>query len=237
MRGKTFQFKQFAIQQNKTAMKVGTDGVLLGAWAKLQQANTILDIGTGTGLIALMCAQRSSALTIDAVELEENAYLQAVENFEQSNWNDRLFCYHASFQQFYEEVEEEYEVIISNPPFYTATYKNLDKKRALARHTQSLPYSNLLLGTSKLLAKNGKAFFIIPFKEERLFLELANRNSLHANKITRVKGSVNSKIKRSLLELSFKETEVFVSQLVIEETRHNYTLAYRNLVKDFYLRI
>lgn len=237
MRGKTFHFKQFAIQQNKTAMKVGTDGVLLGAWAKLQQANTILDIGTGTGLIALMCAQRSNALTIDAVELEENAYLQAVENFEQSNWNDRLFCYHASFQQFYEEVEEEYEVIISNPPFYTATYKNLDKKRALARHTQSLPYSNLLFGTAKMLAKNGKAFFIIPIDEESNFLELANRNFLHANKITRVKGSVNSKIKRSLLELSFKETGVHISQLVIEETRHNYTLAYRNLVKDFYLKM
>lgn len=237
MSGKPFQFKQFTVAQDKAAMQVGTDGVLLGAWVDVQNAYSILDVGSGTGLIALLCAQRSSATIIDAIELEENAYLQAVENFEQSNWNDRLFCYHTSFQQFYKEIEEEYDVIVSNPPFYTSTFKNLEEKRALARHVENLPYKDLLLGTSKLLAEKGVAAFIIPFTEESSFLQLATTYNLYANKITRVRGTKNSEIKRSLLQLSFQKTEIEISELIIETTRHNYTPEYTSLVKDFYLKM
>ena len=113
MSNKPFQFKQFTIQQNKTAMKVGTDGVLLAAWVNLpKETNSILDVGSGTGLIALMMAQRSFAATIDAIELNEEAYQQTVDNFENSNWADRLFCYHASFQQFTEERIFSYVMLI-----------------------------------------------------------------------------------------------------------------------------
>ncbi len=120
MSSKPFKFKQFTVQQDRSAMKIGTDGVLLGAWTNIDHfPETILDIGAGTGVISLMLAQRSEAIQIDAIEIEENAYEQTVENFEASNWGDRLFCYHAGFDEFVEEMqdEEQYDLIISNPPF------------------------------------------------------------------------------------------------------------------------
>ncbi len=238
MSNKSFKFKQFTIQQDKTAMKVGTDGVLLGAWTELSEnLNAILDIGSGTGLIALMLAQRSDAETIDAVELNENAYLQTVDNFEDSNWADRLFCYHTSLQEFVDEIDDKYDLIISNPPFYTSTYKNLPNNRAMARHAKSLTFEELLQGTSELLSDTGTCAFIIPFEEETNFIKIANQNKLFPNRITRVKGNENSAIKRSLLQFSKTKTEIEIDELIIEIIRHKYTNAYKNLVKDFYLKM
>lgn len=122
-----FQFKQFCVKQDQCAMKVGTDGVLLGAWTPLKtNPFSVLDIGAGTGLLSLMLAQRSFAEQIDALEIDESAYEQCVENFENSKWNDRLFCYHAAFDEFVAEMEseEQYDLIVSNPPFYTTSYKS-----------------------------------------------------------------------------------------------------------------
>ena len=238
MSNKPFQFKQFSIQQNKTAMKVGTDGVLLGCWANIDyNPFSILDIGAGTGLIALIMAQRSNAETIDSIELNDDAFEQTVENFEQSYWGDRLFCYHASLQEFVEEIEEKYDLIISNPPFYTSTYKELSEGRAMARHSKSLPYIDLLKGTSKLLSEKGTAAFIIPNSEEDAFISIARENKLFPSRITRVKGTVNSPIKRSLLQFSFLEKPVEENVLIIEKERHNYTSEYKNLVQDFYLKM
>ena len=235
---KPFQFKEFSIEQDKTAMKVGTDGVLLGAWTHIRDdINSILDVGSGTGLIALMSAQRSYAKVIDAVELEENAYEQAVGNFENSNWGDRLFCYHSSFQEFASEIDEKYDLILSNPPFYNSTYKELGKKRALARHSESLNYNELLEGVSKLLSDEGSFSVVIPFSEQDNFIEIANDYSLFPNRITRVKGSVHSKIKRSLIQFSLSKNPIEINELIIEIERHNYTNEYKNLVKDFYLKM
>lgn len=235
---KPFQFKQFSVCQSKTAMKVGTDGVLLGAWVKIKSTTqSILDIGSGTGLIALMMAQRSNAEIIDAIELDENAYIQSVENFERSSWADRLFCYHTSLQHFGEEIDEKYDIIVSNPPFYTSTYKELPKDRAMARHTESLPYADLLNSTSKLLSDEGTCAFIIPFLEEEKFIQIAQKNNLYPFRITRVKGNEQTEIKRSLLQFSFKEKEIFLEELIVEKTRHNYTEKYKKLVKDFYLKM
>ncbi|MDD3721220.1 MAG: methyltransferase [Lutibacter sp.] len=235
---KPFQFKQFTIQQDKTAMKVGTDGVLLGAWANLDfYPNNMLDIGAGTGLIALMMAQRSNAETIDAIELNDAAYEQTVENFENSNWADRLFCYHALLQEFTDEIDEKYDFIISNPPFYTSTYKELSEERAMARHSESLTYEELLYSSSKLLSENGNCAFIIPFEEEEKFIKIAERNKLYPNRITRVKGAINTAVKRSLLQFSFLKTKTNLSELTLELSRHNYTEEYKNLVKDFYLKL
>ena len=235
---KPFKFKQFTIHQDKTAMKVGTDGVLLGAWAAVQpEVFSILDIGSGTGLIALMLAQKSNAEVIDAIELNDEAYEQTVENFEQSDWGDRLFCYHASLQEFVDEIEDEYDLIISNPPFYTSTYKELSEERAMARHTESLTYKELLEGTSKLLAKNGSCAFIIPFQEEEKFIVQAKEYRLFPNRITRVKGTENTSIKRSLLQCSFVENSPSENKLIIEIERHKYTQDYINLVQDFYLKM
>ena len=238
MSNKPFQFKQFTIQQDKTAMKVGTDGVLLGAWVSLESNPfSILDIGAGTGLIALMLAQKSNAELIDAVELNNEAYEQTVANFEESDWGDKLFCYHASLQEFAEEIDDSYDLIVSNPPFYTSTYKNLEEDRAMARHTETLTYRDLLQGVSKLLSENGSCAFIIPYLEAANFIKIAAEFKLFPNRITNVKGTETSEIKRSLLQFSFEENEIEITMLVIEIERHNYTTAYKNLVKDFYLKM
>lgn len=129
-----FRFKQFSIQQDKCAMKVGTDGVLLGAWTSLEDnPYAILDIGAGTGLISLMLAQRSQATIIDAIEIDAEAYEQCVANFEQSIWNDRLFCYHAGLDEFVDEIEDQYDLIVSNPPFYSETVTSGNDARDMAR--------------------------------------------------------------------------------------------------------
>jgi len=238
MSNKPFQFKQFTIQQDKTAMKVGTDGVLLGAWVAIESDPfSILDIGAGTGLIALMLAQKSNAELIDAVELNNEAYEQTVANFEESDWGDKLFCYHASLQEFAEEIDDSYDLIVSNPPFYTSTYKNLEEDRAMARHTETLTYRDLLQGVSKLLSENGSCAFIIPYLEAANFIKIAAEFRLFPNRITNVKGTETSEIKRSLLQFSFEENEIEITMLVIEIERHNYTSAYKNLVKDFYLKM
>ena len=233
-----FQFKQFKVHQNQAAMKVGTDGVLLGAWTQINDTvNSILDIGSGTGLISLMMAQRCYVENIDAVELNEEAYVQTVDNFEQSDWDDRLFCYHASFQEFSNEMDEKYDLIISNPPFYTSTYKELSEDRAMARHSESLTYEELLKGTSKLLSIQGSCAFIIPYDEEVNFINIAKKYKLYPNKITRVRGTENSLIKRSLLQFSFQEESIEMDELIIEIERHKYTQEYIALVKDFYLKM
>ena len=234
-----FQFKQFTVQQDKCAMKIGTDGVLLGAWAQLNNPFSILDIGTGTGIIALQMAQKSYAEMIDALEIDGDAFEQAVDNFESSDWSDRLFCYHASLEEYALEIEEKYDFIISNPPFYTSTFKSnsMEESRSVARHSENMSYELLLKSTSQLLEEKGSCAFIIPFEEEENFLKIGLKNNLFPNRITRVKGASTSPIKRSLLQLSFQEINVEIDELTIEIERHIYTEKYKSLVKDFYLKM
>lgn len=238
---KPFKFKEFTIHQDKTAMKVGTDGVLLGAWCSVDEyPDTILDIGSGTGVISLMIAQRSDAMTIDAVEVDENAYEQTVANFEESDWGDRLYCYNATFTEFADEIAEEeetYDLIVSNPPFYTADFETEDTARNMARFTSSLSFEELIVGVSKILSENGKFCVVIPFKEEEGFINLAKEKTLFLNRICRVQGNKTSEVKRCLLEFSFNETEIQEESLIIEIERHQYTEDYINLTKDFYLKM
>ncbi|MDT0539088.1 methyltransferase [Croceitalea sp. P059] len=219
-------------------MKVGTDGVLLGAWVSLdKEPNSILDIGAGSGLIALQLAQRAIAETIDAIELDEDSYEQCVENFEASAWGDRLFCYHASLHEFVEEMEDEYDLIVSNPPFYSEVVTSGDMARDIARQELSLPFDELINGVSKLLSKEGEFATIIPYKEEDRFISLALEIGLFVSQITRVKGTATSVIKRSLIQFSFTQTIPQEKELVIEINRHEYTLDYQELTKDFYLKM
>lgn len=238
---KPFRFKEFTIHQEKTAMKVGTDGVLLGAWCSISMdPESILDIGSGTGLISLMMAQRSFAEAIDAVEIDDEAYEQTVENFEASDWADRLFCYHSSFQEFAEEMSEEgevYDLIISNPPFYNHAFETEDTSRNKARFTSALSFEHLIKGVKIMLSESGIFSTIIPFKEESRFVELANQYNMHLNRVCRVKGNPTSEIKRSLLEFSFQETKIEVEILTIEIGRHEYTPEYIELTRDFYLKM
>ncbi|UAB84864.1 methyltransferase [Zunongwangia sp. SCSIO 43204] len=240
MSTKPFKFKQFEVHQDRCAMKIGTDGVLLGAWATApNQAQSILDVGTGTGVIALMMAQRYSAELIDALEIDENAYEQAVENFERSDWGDRLFCYHAEFGEFVEEMqdEEKYDLIISNPPFYNSDYKTTSEERDIARFQDALPFELLLEGSTYLLAEKGKLAVIIPKNQEERFLHIAKNFSLFPEKITYVKGTPDSEIKRCLISLISTPIETVTDELVIEHKRHQYTEAYMKLVSPFYLKM
>ena len=234
-----FQFKQFTVKQNRCAMKVGTDGVLLGAWSPIpENCFSILDIGTGTGIIALMMAQRSQVEQVDAIEIDEDAYEQAVENFENSPWNDRLFCFHAGLDEFIEEPEDEYDLIICNPPFYSENYKTADEQRDLARFQDAMPFEMLVEAADLLLSENGIFSVIVPFKEEAHFLALAKEFELYPLKITRVKGTPTSEIKRSLLAFSRNEiSNIDINELVIETERHVYTEEYIGLTKDFYLKM
>ena len=234
-----FQFKQFSVEQDRCAMKIGTDGVLLGAWTPLENNPfSILDIGTGTGIIALMLAQRSSAEQIDALEIDEEAYEQAVDNFENSPWSDRLFCFHAGLDEFVEEPEEEYDLIVSNPPFYTEDYKTENEQRDLARFADAMPFEDLIEAAALLLSENGIFSVIIPFKEEEKFIALSNEYELYPIKITRVKGTPTSEIKRSLLAFVRDENATFLTnELIIETARHIYTPEYIELTKDFYLKM
>jgi len=219
-------------------MKIGTDAVLLGAWATVENyLNSILDIGTGTGIIALMLAQRSNAELIDALEIDADAYEQCVENFENSKWSDKLFCYHASLLEFTEEIDDKYDLIVSNPPFYSEDYKTQNTKKDLARFQDAMPFEHLLESVSKLLSENGIFSVIVPFKEEKDFVRLASNYNLYSNRILHVKGNPNSEIKRSLIEFSFNEITIKIEELIIETSRHQYTEDYINLTKDFYLKM
>ena len=220
-------------------MKVGTDGVLLGAWCSLESLpKTILDIGTGTGIISLMLAQRSSAITIDGVEVDPSAYMQTVDNFENSDWSDRLYCYNTSFQKFVDDTNKEtYDLIVSNPPFYTEDYITKSSSRNKARFTSSLTFKELIGGISKILSKSGFFSTIIPFKEESTFICLAEQHSLHLNKICRVQGNNNSDIKRSLMTFSFNKVKISETNLIIENSRHKYTKEYEELTNNFYLKM
>lgn len=235
---KPFRFKQFSVAQDQCAMKIGTDAVLLGAWTSLDsQPNSILDIGAGTGVLALMMAQRSTAELIDALEIDAAAYEQCVGNFETSEWGDRLFCYHASLDEFTEEIEEQYDLIISNPPFYTTTFKTENTVRNQARFEDAMPFNTLLKSVSKLLSPTGHFNVVLPFSEEDSFIGLAAKNGLYPSQILQIRGQKSSPIKRSLICFTFTKQSFETQELVIEIARHQYTKDYKTLTKDFYLKL
>ncbi|BAO54550.1 tRNA1(Val) (adenine(37)-N6)-methyltransferase [Nonlabens marinus] len=242
----TFKFKQFEVAQDQCAQKIGTDAVLLGAWTDtVEQPLSILDIGTGTGVIALIMAQRFSRAQVDAIEIDDAAFEQTTSNFENSPYGDRLYCYHASFQEFYEEVEERYDLIISNPPFFDGKLNRndamIDVKRQQARFDDALPFEELVYGVYKLLETSGTFACIIPSDREEEFLKITSHFQFVATRKTYVRGTDASAAKRVLLEFRFREsvttTEPSTSHLTIEKSRHIYTEDYIDLVKDFYLKM
>lgn len=233
-----FQFKQFSVKQDASAMKIGTDGVLLGAWVQIDSSvGSILDIGAGTGVIALQMAQRSAAELIDALEIDDAAYEECTLNFENSPWADRLFCYHAGLLEFTEEIDEQYQLIVSNPPFYSEDFKTGKDKRDLARFSDAMPFEHLAVCAAHLLSEDGQFAVIIPAKEEDDFIALAAQAGLFPVRICRVQGNPEADVKRVLLQFSRQKLECSEESLVIETDRHAYTEDYISLVKDFYLKL
>jgi len=233
-----FQFKQFIIQQDKCAMKVGTDGVLLGAWTEPENAQRILDIGTGTGLIALMVAQRSNAL-IDAIDMDEGAYIQSKENIQMSPFNQRIRTFHSSLSHFKNNVSVgSYDLIISNPPYFTNSLKSPDIQRNAARHTDSLSLNDLIEDSLSLLNPNGRISLILPSENENHLIHIIEQNSLHIIRSTDIITTQGNTPKRFLVELSHSPNPDYQKDsLTIEVSRHEYTSEYRTLTKDYYLHL
>ena len=229
-----FRFKQFVVHQEKSAMKVGTDGVLLGAWANVGSAKRILDVGTGTGLIALMLAQRSN-VPIDAVEIDEPSAEQAKENVKRSRWADRISVYCKAFQAFERESSHKYDLIVSNPPYFVESLKSPEIARTIARHNELLPHSDLLKGLSNLLNENGRFVGIFPYVEGNVFIAKAVDYNLYCTRRTEVKGKTNGKPIRVLLEFSGSRRSMDENSISIRETDGGYTSDYITLTKDFYL--
>jgi tRNA1Val (adenine37-N6)-methyltransferase len=229
-----FQFKQFSIAQQHTAMKVGTDGVLLGAWSKTLEGN-ILDIGTGTGLIALMLAQRTKTALIDAIEMDAIASEEAQENFKNSKWKTRLKVIHSTIQNYH--PTKKYDVIVSNPPFFINSTKAPNNLRNNARHTDELSFIELIVSVKRLLSTSGIFSLILPTEEANQFISLANQNGLFLTRRCLVKPNPTKASKRVIMEFSFTETNILEETLTIEtENRHEYTKEYITLTKDFYLK-
>ncbi len=231
---KEFLFKQFAMQQNNAAMKIGTDGILLGAWANVNNTSSAIDIGTGTGIIALMLAQKNSSLTIDAIESDKAACIDAQTNFLSSPWLNRLNLYNEAIQEY--NPKKKYDCIISNPPFFEKSLKSVTNSRSLARHTNSLHYKDLLEFSKNNLSDNGSLSIILPVEQAFKCTTIADKYSLYLNRRCNVFPKPNKKQHRTLLELSKRNNELTENDLIIEtENRHNYTHDYINLTKDFYI--
>lgn len=235
MANSSFRFKQFEINQDNCAMKVGTDGVLIGAWANINSSNKILDIGTGTGLISLMIAQRCDSL-IDAIEIDTDAYNCAKKNIENSIWNNRINLHNKSLQAFAAETESKYDLIVSNPPFFENSLKSADNKKTLARHTDSLPFSDFVTLSKKLLTENGRLTVILPTIQGEELINKCLLIGLFLIRKTSVKPTPDKEAKRLLLEFGFKKADSESSILIIEsDGRHQYSDEYKVLTKDYYL--
>lgn len=235
MSSQEFVFKQFKILQDKCAMKVGTDAVLLGSWVNASNATTILDIGTGTGIIALMLAQKSIA-TIDAIDIDNNAFIQASENISGCKWKERVHIHHISVQQFSTDSDRKYDLIVSNPPYFIDSSKASEESRTNARHTDQLPFEDLLNGVLNLLHPSGSFCVILPTKESQVFRDMAEEQNLFLTKLTRVFTLTDRPEKRLLMQFEFTKKPIEESFITIEkDERHSYTDEYKELTKDYYL--
>jgi len=233
-----FQFKQFTVWHDKCAMKVGTDGVLLGAWADVEQAQTILDVGTGSGLIALMAAQRNPIAKITAIDIEESAIIQARENFDRSPWGNRLTAKPISLEDFAASTDATFDVIISNPPYFQQSLHSPNAKRTLARHATHLTPESLLSHCARLLSPDGSIHLILPISEGNNLLGKTDSYRLFCTRKTVVLPTPASAPKRLLITLKSCYEPTKNETLTIETgVRHQYSEDFVRLLQSFYLKL
>lgn len=239
MREKVFRFKQFAVRNDQSAMKVGTDGVLLGAWCSVEGAAQVLDIGTGCGLIALMIAQRNSDARISAIDIDVQAVNEAQENFAQSRWCDRLKAWNCDFRSYAQDCSSQYNLIVSNPPFFNETLLSPNQARTQARHTCSLSFADLINGAANMLSREGHLCIITPASSEQEIRLLAAATALQIARVTFVHPVAGAPAKRILWD--FVKSAEFVycqeEQLIIELSRLCYSEQYTALTRNFYLKM
>ena len=229
-----FRFKQFSVEHDRSSMKVGTDGVLLGAWCDVTGARRALDVGTGSGVIALMLAQRAPGLIVDAIDIDHDSVVEAQGNFSHSPWGYRLCAIEGDFSTM--ELPGKYDIIVSNPPFFTNGVLPPLHQRMNARHTQSLTYGQLLSRAQSLLTNAGKISFISPADVAEVILDTCSSNNLYISKITEVISVKNTPPKRLLWEMTNVECVTSRGVLTIENTPGDFTEEYRELCRDFYLK-
>lgn len=232
-----FKFKQFTINQDRCAMKVGTDGCLLGAWADLSNSRRILDVGCGSGLIAIMAAQRCAQAMITGVELDSEAASQAQENAEASSWNERIEIVHEDFLNY--SPKEQYDTILSNPPYFTAGMKCPDEKRSKARHDDSLASGDLLAHACALLIHGGKISVVIPAEQKDIWSSQAEAVGLYLTRVTHIFTRPTIAPKRVLLEFTKGDriTDVYETNFILENEPGKYTEEAVKLLHPFYLKL
>lgn len=239
MGGDSFRFKQFTVNQTVSAMKVGTDGVIIGSWVALTGGEQhILDVGTGTGLIALMIAQRASQAAVDAVEIDGGAAGEAADNFAQSPFADRLSVKTIDFQCFAGDCLQKYDLVISNPPYFNGTYKSIDAQRTAARHSELLPSVDLIEGVLKVIEPNaGRFAAIFPYADAAVFIAKAAGAGLYCSRLLEILPKSGRAPKRMAAEFSMCRTlDVTTEQLIILDESGEYTDQYRALTRDFYIK-
>lgn len=229
-----FSFKQFTILQDKSAFKVGTDGVLLGAAADISHAIKVLDIGSGTGLIALMVAQRCNAI-VYAIEPDYASFVQMSHNVNHSKWHDRIRVECTDLQHF-NHTGDKFDLILTNPPYFTNSLKCPDLRKTGTRHTDTLNSDDILKEIDRLMTPDGKLQLILPYVEGNLFIAEASRFGLYCNSILKIRPLPSSQIRRLILTFSKTHKNPVGKFLTIEHGRHQFTEEYINLTKEFYLK-
>lgn len=231
-----FRFKQFSVDQTGCAMKINTDGVLLGALADGDEPKSILDIGTGTGVIALMLAQRFTSAIIDGVEIDVAAAQTAGSNFENSPFADRLNVLPLPVQSFFDRYpDRKYDAIVSNPPFHLNSLESPKAGKSLAKHTGEDFFEELIVGVAKHLTKSGLCWLILPLQAAELVKELADRNGLYQQKKIAVHSFEESEPHREIVVFGFKEVSIQISKLVIYKAVNIYTEEYKLLLQPYFI--
>ena len=233
-----FNFKRCSIRQDGVTHPVGTDAVLLGAWVNISSARRVLDVGTGSGVLALMMAQRtehSADVSIDAVEIHAGSADRARQNFEASLWSERLKVWQMTVQELAESAGYTYDLIISNPPFFSEKTQAPDETRRLGRHTATLPPLELLESVKRLLSLGGRFAVVLPVQEGRRFCELAVPCGLYWTRVAEVYGRAGKPVERLLIEFERNPYLFQREALVVYQEGQHYSTDYQELTKDFYL--
>ena len=231
----SFRFKQFEIEDDNSTMKVGTDAILLGSWVNTENIQSILEIGTGSGVIALMLAQKTNA-KITAIDIDKDSISQAKNNILKSNWAQQIIAQDISFQDFIKSSNKTFDLIVSNPPFFDNSLKSYNANKNLAKHNDNLSYDDLILGVKKILSKNGSFYTIFPYSEGMTFMAKAEINNMFCTKTLLIKPNIKKPVNRILFQFQFnKPAKIIENKITIRNENNTFSKEFIDLTKDYYL--